>query len=629
MDLHLIHRVDAFLPHLAQRQPELLEMLPEEEQPGPDEPLDQWVLNLPHPRLMEICAQWVLRSLQLLRSTSPLSNVLLRGCLLLEGEFALGDAAAVAVGETLAPGDPRREEVRNALLSAERLGMLIHLPSSERYCVPFPVRLSFEGVDFLDPLEHETLRLRLVRHHALASRELAHLEPTEVLRHWRFPNLIGAYEMAVAMMEEVLGFAGQPWEDQPEHLADVPRELALPLEDFAWSLGRAIVFRRSERGARLLAASAGAAASMEAAPSQALAFSLLGQFHLRRGRYAKAAKTFGLWEAVCRRENDREGVVLALSAAGMAQRDAGEKAAGAKTLLRASSYARHAGLVEQRIDTANCGAKLLLELERPRDAAEFLRHVAEDLAGQGRRFPAFAELLTHYGRALRLTSAPAQEVKAFLSDALTLAQNFPHRPAEASAGYEMGLLCQGLGHHREAHRWLRRSAQIFQEIDDRAGHCDALIALASTHLALEDTQEARVLLEKTLKVARAARLHRPAAHAARQLGTLAEQRAESGTALAYFSREAEALRFTENAADLVQCHLRLARLYLQRDALMAAGTAALRAQGLARAHLPAIPENLEETFARVQNHLTPPQLEFLVNQVTDELEGGLLLAVKS
>lgn len=363
---------------MARLQPDLMGLVPREDRPRPGIDLTRWVLSLPQKRLMEITSVWVLESLSRLRAQSPLSNVLLRGCLILEGEFDLSDAAAVAIGESAGPGNPRRGEIRRALNRAARAGVLIHLPSMDRYCIPFPVRLSFEGVDFLDAMERESIKWRVVNHFS----GLAASEPRDSeigrIRHWRFGNLFFAFQVAVDLMEELLGVENGEWIEHWQELREVPEEVAEPINAFARLLGPAIVTRQSDTGERLLAAGGAAAAHLHDREGHGEFLSLLGQYYLRRGQYAGATAAYRKAEAVWATARRWRESVVAISAQAMARREAGHLDAAVSQFLRASEMAGQRDFPAERLDNANCAARLLLELGQEAEAAEVLAPLLEE-----------------------------------------------------------------------------------------------------------------------------------------------------------------------------------------------------------------------------------------------------------
>ncbi|CAN5203879.1 hypothetical protein BH09SUM1_BH09SUM1_26060 [soil metagenome] len=623
MEGHAIHRIHEFLPHLAERQPDLMELLPESEQPHSGIPLGEWVLGLPQRRLMEICSSWVVESLRRLKETSPLTNVLLRGCLTLGGEFDVSDAAAVAVGERVKPGDPRREEVRLALNRAARVGVLIHLPKQERYCVPFPVRLSFEGVDFLEPMEREEVRLRQIRHFSLLCRELMEQPDLASPKYWRFSNLLAAYEMAVDMMEELLGFESSEWMEAAGDIDSVPEMLVEPLADFGRFLGKSLIFRQSVGGARLIAATAAAARTSGDLFAEAQAHDLLGQFFLRRSQFPQAIDFYRRAEALRQAGGDDEGAVLAITAIAIAYRESENPEQAIAEFYRACHLARESGLREPEIDTANCLARLLIESDRAFEASQLITGIVEGRK-TARRYPAEAELLVLLATALRLEKRFAN-AREKLFAALALARDFLHRPAEAESYLELGRLHQLEENHDEAMKWIRKARSLFAEFTDHRGVAQCYLALSQSIRVTQDGEPADELLTKALRSANTAKDMTLVAAIWRERAFLHLDEDDATTALSHFLQEIKALRHTHHVARLVRAHMHASELYLREESFLAAGAEVLRAQGLSRAYLREDePADLAMLFGKVSASLSPAQVDYLVQDVTEELESGAL-----
>lgn len=618
---HAIHRLDHFLIHLAQREPDLLGLLPVEEQPR-GLPIEEWILSLQQHRLMEICTSWVLESLRRLKSHSPVSNHLLRGCIHLGGEFDLSDAAAIAIGEVPELDNPRRDEIRSGLMRAVRAGLLIYLPEQERYCVPFPVRLSFEGIDFLSPLDKDRIRLRIVHNFSRLISEADGAEEFSSPRHWRFFNILKAWELCVDLMEERLGLENGAWLHHAGRIDDVSDELILPLLDFADVLGRVIVQRQSEGGARLLAASAAAARTEGDKEREADLLGLLGQFYLRRYHWPAAIEVFRLVERLRREDGDIEGALVAVSAIAIACRDMGSREVAVGEFLRACNEAKELRLAEPALDTANCTARLLIELERPLEAIQLLESVEEAIGDERFRLPAVSEHYVLLGVATRLLGTlPTSREHLFM--ALNLSRRFVHRPAEAEAALETGWLELQEGRHEEARRWFRRATALFREINDRAGRARSLLAQAEVLRREGSRVRAEEMLGQAAEMARAVSHWRLLAEVLRRRGELELERGNMALAVNQYASELKALRRARENELLVNCHVRIAKLYLRQEMMLAAGTEILRAQGIARAYLRGDePEDLTYTFAKIHRLLSPEQFNFLIDEVTEELEEG-------
>ncbi len=626
MESHSIHRLHEFLPHMARRQPRLLSLLPAEERPQAGAPLSEWVLSLPQRRLMEICSSWVLESLRRLRTHSPLSNVLIRGALHFSGEFDLADVAAVAIGAPPAPSDPRREELRNALFRATRLGILIHLPRQQRFCVPFPVRLSFEGVSFIEPIEREAIRLRMAGHFASMAEDFFGTAPAKVLRHWRFANLLAAYETAAELAEEYLGLEPDDWAHEPEAPPlDLPRELAFALTQFGRALGRSLIQRPSESGARLLAASAAAARMLGTDELHAEARARVGQFHLRRRQFTEAIASYRHAERCSLEAGDPKGALLAISAMALAHREMGNPAEAVAEFLRAGALARENELLDSEVDTVNCAVEVLLAGEQYSEARELAESLLRSRRVSALRCPAFAELFVRLGVALR-HAGDYTEARDRLYAAMGFARECHHRPAEAGACLELALVYRAEGDSTAAMKWCRRARNLYAELSDGSGLAETSLLLSQLARDGLDGGSAEEMLAKALRYAQGARDMALVARIWRERGLLTRQESpNSAAALPHFHQEVKALRHTRQPRLLVEAHLRLADLYFAQEAMLAAGTEVLRAQAVARSSLhgqkhPA----LERSLAKALRYLTPEQFEFLVQEVTEELDTGAL-----
>lgn len=620
----MIHRLDEFLSHLAKRQPDLVSLLPEHERPDGDAPLRAWVEALPQNRLMEICTAWVLESMRRLKATTPLTNVLLRGCLHLSGEFDLQDAAAVAIGEVPAENDPRTQEIRVALARAVRLGVLIYLRAEERYCIPFPVRLSFEGVDFVEPLEKESIRLRMIRHFAEVAQSIQGKPDAGTPKHWRFSNILLAYEYAAELMEDLLGIEDT---DDIESLEEVPEDIAEPLVQFGRLLGRALVSRQSPTGARLLISSAAAARQLGDKEVEAEAEDLLAQYYLRRREWDRAVAHYGRTMSLRSEANDHRGAVLARSAVAIALRDMGRGSEAVEHFVLACIYARSHQLAEEEIDTANCAAALLLATNDARNAIELIHEVIESVQRAPGRLPAFAELLANYGVAFRMVGHH-EEARDWLLSALSISRSHLHRPAEARCLLELGTLFSQTEEFSEALKWLRRAREAYIELSDYAGIASTLLSLYKTLERMEADRDTEELLFKALKAAQKSQEHNLVADIWRECAYASLRRSDQTAALTQFHQEVQSRRRTTNTPALVEGHLQLAELYLSQEAMLAAGTEILRAQALTRSYLQVeyIPEHMNILFKRIHAQLSPEQFEYLVEEITEELESGILKA---
>jgi len=619
---HDIHRLHEFLPHLAERQPGLLGMLPAQDRPAAGLPLVEWVWCLPQTRLMEICSAWVLESVRSLKDSSPLAAALVRGALLFAGEFDVSDAAAVSVGLAAPPGDPRRAEIRTALLKAARMGVLIHLPPTDRFCIPFPVRLSFEGIDYIDPSEASAIRSRMVHHFGSLAEEMSIQPELGTPRHWRFANMLTAYEFAADLAENSIGAEGFDWAHRGAEVQGMKEPIARPLIQFGRFLGKAMVQVQSGAGARLLGASAVAARDNADGDTEAETWGLLGQYHLRRKEFPDAIHAFRTAEGLRRGLGDDRSAVMSISAIGMAHRGMGNRELAVQEFLRACDAARLAELREEEIDTANCAAGLLILMGRTFEAARVARSVMSEDRPHGKSFPAASELLVYLGMALR-REGHLDDARARLFEALELARGVLHRPAEARSSLEIGKVLHGQGEMEEAAKWFRRARSVFTELHDSSGVAECYLALFHALPAEEAVATGEELLQRALRSADARGDHDLLAVVWRERANLALRRNEPDAALTFLQHLAAALRMAGDASGLVSAHVGLAELYLEGNSPAAAMMEALRAQAIGRAYLRDEPATRIEAMIRdLLPKLGEGQFEFLTEQVTEELESG-------
>jgi len=618
-DGHEIHRIHEFLPHLAQRQPDLVELLPADERPQAGETLAEWVVGFPQRRLMEICTAWVLESLRRLKERTPLSNVLLRCCLQLGGEFDLADAAALAIGQIPPPGDPRREEIRAALAQAARVGILIHLVHEERYCIPFPMRLSFEGIEFLGDVEQEALRLRLVSHFGRVAAEIAEEEAASP-RHWRFANILGAWETAAEVMEEVAGIVEYDWTEEWELIDEVPAEIRPALAAFVRCVGRAIVNRQSESGLRLLAAAAAAARTGGDVIAETEARSLIGQFHLRRSAYEKAIAVYRRNEEILTLLGQTEGLVLAIAAAALAHRELGRTDIAIGEFLRARSLAQANALFEPELDTANCAARLLLDEGRTFETLQLIQSVMESQRRAPRRFPAAAELQVLLAVAFsaenRFDAARDQ-----LFYALGTARQFTHRPAEAAACLEIARLFLRTSEYDEALKWGRRARSLAGETANQVGIAETNLLIARALRLQGHPTDCDDLLLKALRSAQNARAMEVVADIWHERALLRLHEHDAAQAISSFGQEAKALRHCRHNSRRLDVHLRVADLLHEQEAHLAATGEALRAQAIGRQFQLANTPRAEAAVELLSQRLTPEEFEHLVEEITEEVDG--------
>ncbi|MCC6545766.1 hypothetical protein IT570_01260 [Candidatus Sumerlaeota bacterium] len=621
---HDIHRLHEFVPHLAQRQPELLALLPLEDRPAQGESLLDWALALTPVRLMEICNAWVLETLSILKETSPLSNVLLRGTLLLTGEFDLSDAAAVATGTVPRHGDPRRDEIREALKRATRAGVLIYLADSERYCVPFPVRLAFEGVNFLDPLERESISLRAIDRFSRVAGEL--VEDGEQLSpgHWRFSNMLTALEFAVDAMEGHLGVDADEWLSSGHDFASVPESLVEPLMLLVECMGAALTQRQSNSVVRLLAAGAAAARSAGAHGREANLLMLMGQYFLAREQFSAALFAYERCEKLRLACRDMKGVVVAISGMALTHRKASEPELAVQQFLRACDVAHDHELHSQEVDIANCAATIMLGLGRYDAVIALAEKVMVSLQRGQRKHPAVAELFVHQGTAFRLQSRH-REARDRIFHALALAKGFDSRAGEAMASLELAELFESLGEREEVVKWIRRAKNLYIQLGDYVGLTHCYLAFARAGGDTQGERDLDACLSKALQCAQASRDEMLVARVWHERGLLSLRQGFYTVAINHFTQEVSSLKRTVKVEALVNSHMQLAELYLKQESHLAAATEALRAQAVARAFArTGEPDALPLLLARTRSHLTPEQFEFLIQEVSDELEAGSL-----
>lgn len=626
LDRHLIHRLDEFLPHLAALQPKLLELLPAGERPIAGAELSQWVNTLPQPRMMEICQLWVLESLTTLKERSPLTNVLIRSALLFSGEFDLNDLAAVAIGETMHHGDPRRQEIRMALAMANRCGLMIHLTPEEHFCVPFPVRLCLEGVDFYDPLEKDELRFRLMDRFRALAEDLHRDEPdTASRRYWRFANFLTAYETATGFMEESLELEDSPWYREPQPIDNVPNVLIQPLLAFAHYLGKELVRSQSERGERLLAASVSAARTLGDKRQESETLAMLARYHMCRKRFEMAISLFEQCLTLCQETGDHFEAASLRGAVAICLRDMGDLEKAIGQFIEAAKYARHWELPDPMIDTANCAAKILVEQKRGVEAATLLHDLAGPLMDEDQRYPALAETHVLLGIAARLAGEISEAAKHF-EKAVELGQHFPHRPVEARARYELGLLYVEGVMEEEARECFLEAILIFNQLADYQGLASARLQLMRLEMGDQRLSAAERTFRLALRNAQTARAQELIAESWRLRKELAELQRDQRGVIDALDNEIRVLQYTGLAPELIRAHMQLGAIYLSQNSVMNAGMEVLRAQGVARqAMREQAPPEIDELINEISQVLSEDQWEYIVGEISSEMDAGELI----
>jgi tetratricopeptide (TPR) repeat protein len=532
----------------------------------------------------------------------------------------VADAAALATGEIPPPGDPRREEVRAALGHAARLGVLIHLAHEEHYCIPFPMRLSFEGVEFLNDREQDSLRLRVVQHFGRLAATLAADQGGLSPRHWRFANILAAWEMAVDAMEEQAGLSAYDWVEDWESIEEIPADLHGPLSGFLRCIGKSLVSRQSESGLRLLAAAGAAGRTAHDEALEAEARSLIGQYFLKRGAFGRAIESYRRSEALLGRVGDMRALVLAISAAAIAHRELGHFDLAISEFLRARALALTHELHEAEIDTANCAARLLINEGRPFEALQLVRAVLESGTEPRQRYPASAELQVLLAVALA-AEGRADEAREELFLALMAARRHDHRPAQASASLELARLCSQTREFDEALIWGGRARALYSETADQAGIAEASLILARVHRLQHATTDCDDLLLKALRAAQSARAMKLVADIWHERALLRLDEDDVSQAITSFGQESKALRHTRHHARRVDIHLRVSELLHSQDGHAAAAAEAFRAQAVARLHQLDSVDRVNHAITHLRPFLTDEQFDHLIEEITEEVEG--------
>ena len=625
MDQHAIHRLTEFLPHLARRQPELFELLPDSERPLDGVPLNEWAEALTGRRPVEICTLWVIDCLRRLRERSPLSNVLLAACLRLPGEFELQDAAAVAIGEIPKPDDPRHGELRRALAHAVRQGVLIHIPKRNRYCIPFPVRLASGDAPFLDAEVELIQRMRLVRHYADACATLKSEHELIEARDWRFSNFFHAFETAVDLAEELMG--AEPLEsaiDAPVGV-ELPHPLLEPLVLFGLCLGKAVIQRASDSGLRLLMTSLAAAEQLRLTDAIAELQSSVGRFHLRRGAYGRAIEWYRKLESSRLSAGDHESVVVAISAIAIAHREMGNVELAIGEFQRARALSAAWRLAEAEVDTTNCAARLMIAEDRFLEARRLCEASVDSGEKSLRRYPAFAELLILLAEALGAEGRFAEARDRALAG-LAHARSTTHRLAEAQACLTLGRLHRLEERKDDALTWLRRARGIFLELSDPVGLGETYAELAESLPVGETTETSERLLARALRCAEIA--GRPDIAARLWMTRAARSTLHGRHAEACLERThaATALRKARQIHRLPALYAALALDYRELADFHGCAQAILRSQAIRRAYAPQEPASNEELtlLPEMALNLGEAHFELLVGEVTEELEAGEL-----
>ncbi len=625
MDQYAIHRLHEFIPHLAKRQPFLLDLLPYDERPTSQIDLKEWVWSLSQRRLMEICSSWVVESIHKMDATSPLSAEALRVCLYLPGEFDVIDATSVIYGKRPAPEAVEIDRIHRSLNQLVHLGLLIHLADSDHYCLPFPVRLSIEGFQVNDQMEEDVYKERIIRYFSAIAKELFEKQIYASPKYWRFPNMLSAFEFNVDLIEKNLGSDQIDWFHDELDISNVPYHLARALLHFSLFFGRSLVELKSRAGFRLLSAGAVAAHAINRNSEEAHCLSLLGQFFFLRYEYGNSIRAYRQAEYIYKNIDDPIGHIIALGAIGIAHQEMGNRELAIQELLRARSVAANHQLHEKELDTANCAAKLLLEVGRAFESIKLTDELILKFNKESANFPSYAELLMHQGKGYRIIGEYI-DAKRQLYSALALSKTSSHRTVESATYMEIGRVHLELFENREAGKWFHRALALYIELDDKKGQSEAYLALAETFLAEDNFHRAEEYLERSHRLARRLRAHEIIASVWELRAEIALAQEDKLMGLSHLHEVVACYRQTRETGLLIENHLKLAELYTDFESYLACCVELLRAQAIDRAFHPEPDKSsdIKERLESVHEYLSDEQFSHLVEEVTDELESGEL-----
>ncbi len=364
--------------------------------------------------------------------------------------------------------------------------------------------MSFEGASFLDPIEEDTYKLRMVHHFAKVAGDFVQRNERAKPSGWQFSNLLSSYEYAVNNVEDGLGIPVESWGQTNIGAIGIPDDQARELVTFAMCLGNALVGISSSIGARLLWASASAANELREVSKEADIYNLIGQYHLKRGLHSSAIQAFRLCEKLHGEVENHEGVLLALGAIGISFREEAHIDLAIQEFKKACELAREWEFPEREIDLANCAMTLLIREERYFEATTLGKAVLLSLAQQGRDFPSQAELLVQHSIA-HFLEGDVEESREIVFSAIGLARTHRHRPAEARGFLQLGRLYHATFDDEESMKWFRRARSLFAELSDQRGVAESYLEMARLYNVADESNTRSNMLTKALQSARAAR----------------------------------------------------------------------------------------------------------------------------
>jgi tetratricopeptide (TPR) repeat protein len=551
-------------------------------------------------------------ALESIHEQNPTLHDILHRLLPLRGEFDLLDVAGIQ------PEPIDALVVHQAIALGVHRGLLLRIPEVGRYCIPFTLRSG------LSPSPSRTFSenwgILLVRYCSGIAAEFERDGEGMQPRHWRFSMVQHAFQVAVEELELTLGLEPH-WPENWQVIRDVPEELAEAIRNFGLAIGKALVQLDTVDAFVLLAGAAACSNLPGHETTSDVIRNYLGQLMLRHGSWRRAIELYRVNEQAYEARGNHGGRVVAASAVALALREMGSVELAIKEFLRACELAGAHGILETEVDTANCAVRLLLEESRTVEAIRLAHRILGRLRTGGERIAAMAELSVLCGQALRLADRQP-EARDQLYAALALAKDYSHRPAEGRACLEIGHLCLESSDPTEATKWFRRARAIFENTNDGGGVAEACLGLAKVAEESTDREECERYIVKALRAAQAARAMELVADAWRARAALVADEDDPTQSIGFLSQEARALRHTRRVARMADCLLRVAFLYAGQRAWMAAANEGLKAQALARAYNLDLLAESNEHLARCQVQMTTEEFDFLVDQVSEELDSG-------
>lgn len=606
---HELHHVDRFLPHLAEANPGLSELLP----PGivpVDGSIDaDWVRSLSASARIAVCDLWLDAVVRQLMESQPLATRVLALARRLHGEFTAHDVVLIL--------QPLSSQEAASITSAAdylvRRALLLQSNLSQAYCVPFFVRSALDRVELLGPREEDDLLEGIVNYFAAEAAQLPSVPTSPSAAGWRYGNLAGAWELAA--QRRPVG------SDSPR--TERERRADRSLVTFGRMLGDALPRRQESLDGGLLHASLEAARRLgDADGLSSLAFQLGRHCHLQR-RHEQALAAYRLALEVERELAISSRRVLLCCAIAIVLRETGSAVEANEFFLEAFDLAPALGDPPTKRSIANCAALTALAESQPRQALAWIERAGipdQDApqVGDAEAYLILAQaslLLDDRERGctwLRAAHdrAPEERARRIRADAALLLSELQNH--EDNADLATGYAEEAFAIYHALRLPLESAAACLQR--SRGGRSQG-VPKDALHWANRGLAQLHERQDPTLQ----AMLHAEVAECFWALD-------DPHRALAEWYLALDNLREGGVAERIAELYLRVAAAREELGEALEALIEALRAQGLARLlRISAIEEESTVTVDRLRSRIGIGSYEEAVETVVAEVDGGYLL----